>query len=107
LVGVNISIKGTTKGAVTNDKGQFNINVPNGSSILVFSYIGYKKQEIQVGKSTELNIKLVAEQQSLDEVVVVGYGTQKKINLTGSVSSISAKEIADRPITQSSQAAVS
>jgi TonB-linked SusC/RagA family outer membrane protein len=104
LVGVNISIKGTTKGAVTNDKGQFNINVPNGSSILVFSYIGYKKQEIQVGKSTELNIKLVAEQQSLDEVVVVGYGTQKKINLTGSVSSISAKEIADRPITQSSQA---
>lgn len=104
LVGVSIAIKGTTKGSVTNEKGQFTINLPDSYNVLVFSYIGYKKQEIQVGKVSELNIKLVAEQQSLDEVVVVGYGTQKKINLTGSVSTISSKEIADRPITQSSQA---
>ncbi|MEA5257642.1 TonB-dependent receptor [Arcicella aquatica] len=104
LVGVSITIKGTTRGGVTDEKGKFNISVPDNNSILVFSFIGYKKREVLVGKTSDMKVQLVIDQLNLDEVVVVGYGTQKKVNLTGSVSTVSAKEIADRPITQSSQA---
>lgn len=104
IPGVSVLIKGTKTGTLTDANGRFIIKVPNDEAILTFSYTGFRSIERKVGSNSVFNIVLEAEDTDLDEVVVVGYGTQKKVNLTGSVSSISAKEIANRPITQASQA---
>ncbi|WP_373512639.1 SusC/RagA family TonB-linked outer membrane protein [Persicitalea sp.] len=104
LPGVSVVVKGTTTGTTTNGGGAFELNTPDAASILVFSFVGYQSQEVTVGTRTNLDISMVPEDKSLDEVVVVGYGTQKKVNLTGSVATMDAKFIADRPITNSTQA---
>lgn len=88
LPGVNITIKGTTKGTNSDASGHFKIEVPNENTTLVFSYVGYVKQEVVVGNRTVFNISLALELQSLDEVVVVGYGTQSKRAVSGAVSSV-------------------
>ncbi|ARK10054.2 TonB-dependent receptor [Fibrella sp. ES10-3-2-2] len=98
LVGVSIQIRGTARGTTTDARGAYRIDVPTGNSILVFSFIGYKKQEVTVGTQATINISLVADAGSLDEVVVVGYGTQKRSSLTGAVSTVTPKEITALPV---------
>ncbi len=104
LPGVNILVKGTTNGTTTDAQGSFNINVENESAVLVFSFIGFEMQEAIVGTRTEINISLTPDIKSLEEVVVVGYGTQKKSDLTGSVGTVKADEIQERQSPSVSQA---
>lgn len=96
IIGVNITVKGTIRGMITDVNGEFTLDVASGDKLLV-TYIGYTSQEITVGDKRSLTITLKEDSQAMDEVVVVGYGTQKKINLTGSVGSVSAKDLAERP----------
>ncbi|MDB5015076.1 MAG: TonB-dependent receptor plug [Daejeonella sp.] len=93
LPGVTIKLKGTSLGAVTNSDGSYSIKLPNGSGILVFNFIGFVSQEIAVNESTQVNVVLREQLSNLEEVVVVGYGTQKKVTLTGSVSTLKTSEI--------------
>jgi len=98
VIGANVVEKGTTNGTITNYDGLFNLNVSENAT-LVISYIGYVEQTIAVGNQSTFTIKLQEDTQALSEVVVVGYGIQKKINLTGSVASVSSEELTQRPIT--------
>ena len=104
LLGVNITIKGSAQGAITDVTGAYKLNVPDENAVLVFSYLGYLTREIAVGKQTTVNVQLKEDTKTIDEVVVIGYGTVKKSNLTGSISKISDEAIAERPITQLSDA---
>ena len=104
IIGANVMVKGTTNGTITDFEGKFTLsNVPEGA-ILQISYIGYQSMEIKVGNQTSFTIKLKEDSQALDEVVVVGYGSQKKVNLTGSVGTVDAKVLQSRPITSSTSA---
>ncbi|MDF9800881.1 TonB-linked SusC/RagA family outer membrane protein [Catalinimonas alkaloidigena] len=93
LPGVNVLVKGTTIGTVTDINGNYSISVPGDESVLVFSSIGYTTEEVNVSGRTTINVTLVPDIQSLSEVVVVGYGTQKRADVTGAVSSIKAEDI--------------
>lgn len=104
LPGVSIAIKGTTTGAITDAEGRYRITVPNAESILVFSFVGFLTEEITTGNRTTIDVRLAGDLKSLSEVVVVGYGTQKKSDLTGSVSSITAKDIRQVPVASLDQA---
>jgi TonB-linked SusC/RagA family outer membrane protein len=95
IIGVNILEKGIANGTVTDLDGKFSLEVSLGAT-LVISYIGYNKQEVAVGNQTDLRITLMEDTQALEEVVVVGYGSQKKINLTGAVDVIDNKLIMER-----------
>ncbi len=101
LPGVNISIKGTTKGYITNVDGEYSIEIERDSAILVFSYVGFIDEEKTVNSSTILNISLFQDIESLEEIVVVGYGIQKKVNVTGAVSFIKSEELTNRPVSNS------
>jgi TonB-dependent SusC/RagA subfamily outer membrane receptor len=96
--GVNVIEKGTTNGTTTDANGGFSIVVKDESSILVFSFIGYQMQETRVGAQTTISITLQADVTALDEVVVVGYGTQQQVNLTGAVGTASGEVLENRPI---------
>ena len=96
LPGVSIKLKGTTIGVTTDLDGRYTIDVPDNSSILVFTYIGYVTQEIAVNNRTSVNVKLEAANTALDEIVVVGYGTQRKENLTGAIATISADKLKNK-----------
>jgi len=98
LPGVNIAIKGTNRGVNSTANGSFKISVPNTDAVLIFSFVGYISQEIEVGSKNTINVSLKTDDRALDEVVVVGYGTQKKANLTGAVSTIDSKLIENRPV---------
>jgi iron complex outermembrane receptor protein len=91
LVGGNVLIKGTTKGATADANGQYSINVSDDKAVLVFRFLGYDSQEVAVGSRTTIDISLQANASSLEQVVVVGYGTQKKTDVTGSVKSVSSE----------------
>ena len=93
LPGVSIVIKGTSQGTTTDFDGNYSIEVADNAAVLVFSYLGYKSQEVPVGSNTELNVTLTEDTSELDEVVVLGYTTRKKGELTGSVSTVSSEEI--------------
>ena len=97
LPGVSIVEKGTTNGTVTNNDGQFKLSVSEGAT-LVFSYVGFKPQEIAITSASTYNVSLESSFTELNEVVAVGYGTQKKINLTGAVASVDMKVLDSRPI---------
>lgn len=91
LIGVNVTVKGNSSvGTITDMDGKYTLPVPSGKITLVFSYIGYMAQEIVVGSQSTIDVVLLDDAQALEEVVVVGYGTMKKSDLTGSVSSISS-----------------
>ncbi|MES2276125.1 MAG: TonB-dependent receptor [Bacteroidota bacterium] len=96
LIGVIVKIEGTATVVTTDNNGNYSINAPD-NAILVFTYVGYVTQQIAVNKQSLINIRLVPESKSLNEVVVVGYGVQKKSDITGSISSISAKDLQDVP----------
>ncbi|QGY44073.1 SusC/RagA family TonB-linked outer membrane protein [Maribellus comscasis] len=93
IPGVNVSLKGTTVGTVTDFEGNYAISAPSDETVLVFSFIGYKTQEVTVDSQSEINVQLEIETQGLDEVVVVGYGTMKKSDVTGSVVSVSEDKL--------------
>ncbi|WP_018473380.1 SusC/RagA family TonB-linked outer membrane protein [Echinicola pacifica] len=100
---VNILVKGTSVGTVTDFDGKFNISVPDPNGTLVFSYIGFSTQEIPLNGKNSLSVKLKADDTSLEEVVVVGYGTQIKREVTGSVQTVEASDLADLPVSQVTQ----
>ena len=104
LPGVSIMIKGSQQGTATDTDGAFSLQVPNENTILVFSYIGFTTQEIIVGNRRTISVVLIDDTRQLEEVVVVGYGTQKKVNLTGSVSQIKGDVLENRPVQRLSQA---
>ncbi|MBC3786998.1 SusC/RagA family TonB-linked outer membrane protein [Spirosoma utsteinense] len=103
LPGVSVVVKGTTQGATTDGEGSFRISVPSANSVLVFSFVGYLRQEVTVGSQTALNVTLAPDDQTLNEVVVVGYGSQLKKEITGAVQTVSAQEIKDLPVSQIGQ----
>lgn len=104
LPGVSVTVKSSTNGAVTNGDGAYSVNVPSDKNTLVFSYIGYVSQEVTIGSKTQINVSLVEDATALSEVVVVGYGTQKKSQMTGAISQVSAKQITEMPLTNLGQA---
>ena len=91
LPGVNVAVKGTTRGTTTDANGDYTIAVPNGQTVLVFSSVGSITQEITVGNKSTINVKVETDSRALNEVVVVGYGSQKKSQTTGAISSVSAE----------------
>ena len=103
LIGVNIQVKGTAKGTVTDFDGLYTIDDVDDQAILVFSYIGFEAQEIPVGGQTTIDVVLLPDAQMLDEVIVIGYGTVKKSDLTGSVASINVEKFQNQPVTQISE----
>ena len=105
LIGVNVAVKGTTIGIITDIDGNYTLEVPSKSTI-VFSYIGYQAQEVPVGNQSTINVTLKEDAQKLEEVVVVGYGTQKKVTVTGSVASVSGEELKASPTTNLSNGMV-
>ncbi|MDF9795430.1 TonB-linked SusC/RagA family outer membrane protein [Catalinimonas alkaloidigena] len=104
LPGVNILVKGTTQGTVTDVEGNYSITVPGSDAVLVFSSVGYETQEVNVGNHSTIDLELSPDLQSLQEVVVVGYGEQQRENLTGSVETLEGQEISRQPVMQTSQA---
>ena len=104
LPGVSVAVKGTTRGTTTDANGEYRISVPDGRTALVFSAVGFTTQEVTIGNQSTINLTLATDTRALNEVVVVGYGTQKKSQLTGAISSVSAKEISELPITNARQA---
>lgn len=103
LIGVSILVKGELKGVISDINGGYSIPA-DVSDVLQFSYVGYVTQEIKVGNDRIINVTLEEDTRQLEEVVVVGYGTQKKVNLTGAVSSVSADELANKPVMSTAQA---
>src|SRR5690606_30250161 len=97
IPGATVSVPNSGIGTATDIDGRYSLTVPEGST-LVFSFIGYASQSIPVDGKSIIDVTLAEDMSSLDEVVVIGYGTQKKVNLTGSVASISAEEISNRPL---------
>jgi hypothetical protein len=106
LPGVNIVVKGTTTGVMTDGSGKYTLDVPNASVSLQFSFIGYITQEVALGGQTTINVALASDVAQLSEVVVVGYGTQLKKDLTGSVTNVQAARLLDRPAFNVAQATV-
>ncbi len=101
---VSVKIAGAPGGTITNEKGEFKIAVGKGQTLLL-THLGYDEKRIVVGNQTAIAVSLTkSAQNSMDEVVVVGYGTEKKVDLTGAVSTVSAKQLEDRPVTNVSSA---
>lgn len=98
LPGVTIKVKGTNKGVLTGNNGSYRIEAVDEQAVLVFSFIGYVVQEVPVAGKTQVNVVLIEESSKLNEVVVVGYGTQKKANLTGAVATVGGDELNKRPV---------
>ncbi|MET7256069.1 SusC/RagA family TonB-linked outer membrane protein [Dyadobacter fermentans] len=104
LPGVNVLIKGTGIGTSTDASGNYEINVPNESSALVFSFVGFTSQEITVGNQSAIDVNLATDAKALTEVVVIGYGTVRKSDLTGAVATIKGEQLVDKPVPNVSQA---
>jgi TonB-linked SusC/RagA family outer membrane protein len=103
IPGASIAIKGTTRGTATDVDGNYKITV-SGSAVLTITSVGYLSQDVSVGTRAQIDVTLSADAKSLKEVVVVGYGTQKKSQMTGAISSVGAKQIQELPITNARQA---
>lgn len=97
MIGVTVQVVGTTTGAVTDADGRYTISAPRGTAVLSFSFIGYQTQEVEIGGRAVVDVQLALMVTGLDEVVVVGYGTQRRANVVGSVTSISGGSIASIP----------
>ena len=105
LPGVSVLIKGTTQGTITNIEGIYKISITNpDKDVLVFSYVGMISEEHPVAGQTVINVSMQPKTELLDEIVVVGYGTIKKRDLTGSVSSVGGDQLRDIPLTSTAQA---
>jgi len=103
LAGVNVLLEGTTKGSVTNAEGRFSLDVPGPNAVLIFSIVGYESQKVPVAGKTVFDVQMTPSAQGLGEVVVVGYGTQKKSDITGAISSVPQKALKEIPVTNAPQ----
>lgn len=103
IPGVTVKVKGTNVGVQTDLNGKYTINAPDGNGTLVFTFIGYTAKEVPIAGKTQLDVTLAEEPKALSEVVVIGYGTARKVDLTGSVGSVGAKELQERPQTNLEQ----
>jgi TonB-dependent SusC/RagA subfamily outer membrane receptor len=103
LIGVNIIIKGTFTGTTSNVDGSYSIDVPNSAGTLQFSYLGYQPREEAIGGRSVINVELNSDTKTLEEVVVVGYGIQKKESVVGSISSITSKTLVSIPVSNITQ----
>lgn len=104
LPGVTVRVKGTAIGTVTDQNGRYSLNVPGKDDVLLFSYIGYKPVEIALEGRTVINVVMIEDALNLDEIVVTGYGTQKKRDITGAVSTVSSSDIQKIPVAGIDQA---
>jgi TonB-linked SusC/RagA family outer membrane protein len=104
IPGVNIVLKGTSTGTTTDTEGSYSISVPDNNAVLVFSFTGYTSQEITVNGKSTIDVSLEPSSKLLSEVVVVGYGTRRKSDLTGSVSQVGTKDFKDQPVTRLEEA---
>lgn len=104
LSGVTVQLKNGKATAVTNTDGTFQLTVPSSNSILVFTSVGFAEKQVTVNNQRQLSVSMVAQTNALQDVVVVGYGTQKKSDITGAVTTVSAKTIEERPVTNALQA---
>jgi len=104
LPGVSVVIKGTSTGTVTDVNGNFSLNVPDNSAVLLFSFVGFQSKEVPVNGQTNFTVTLATDVQSLSEVVVVGYGTQRRQELTTAVTSVNSKSIERQPVAGFDQA---
>ena len=103
LTGVTVVVKGTTTGAITGVNGEYSISAPSGAEVLVFSFIGMQTVEEVIGGRTMINVEMIMDYEALDEVVVVGFGTQRRVNLSGAVDQVDARELQSRAISSVSQ----
>ncbi|MBP7373503.1 MAG: TonB-dependent receptor [Prevotella sp.] len=105
LIGVTVQVKGSKAGTVTDVDGNYSISVPNDKAILTYSYVGYSTVEQKIGTKSQLDIILQTSEEMIDQVVVIGYGTQKKVNLTGAVASVNVdQDLASRSVANISSA---
>lgn len=104
LPGVSVVVKNSTRGTNTDADGKFRLNVPDETTTLVFSFVGYLNQEVAIGNRATVDVQLAPDNKSLDEVVVVGYGTVKKKDLTGSVAAVGVEQIREQPVSRVDQA---
>ncbi|MHA6247169.1 SusC/RagA family TonB-linked outer membrane protein [Pontibacter sp. CAU 1760] len=104
LPGVTVLLKGTNVAAPTGSNGNYTINLPSGNGTLIFSYIGFMTQEVPVNNRTNIDVRLGTDAKALEEVVVVGYGTQKRSDITGSVASVPKERLSNLPVTDLTQA---
>jgi TonB-dependent starch-binding outer membrane protein SusC len=98
LEGVSVTVKGSNRGTITDKDGNFRLEVESGKAVLVFSLIGYQTKEEAIGGRTTIDVALISQSQSLNDVVVVGYGTQKKSVVTGAISSVKSSDLDDQPV---------
>ncbi|MFC5411101.1 SusC/RagA family TonB-linked outer membrane protein [Larkinella bovis] len=103
LPGVSVVLKGTTRGTTSGSDGSYRLDVPNANAVLIFSFVGYQSQEITVGNRTRVDVQLATGDRSLDEVVVVGYGSQRRQDITSAVSTINMKDIGEQPANSTNQ----
>ncbi|GAB3951245.1 TonB-dependent receptor [Spirosoma harenae] len=103
LPGVNVLVKGTQQGTTTNADGQYTLSVPSGTATLTFSYIGFVSQEVAVNNRSTVDITLQSDDRSLNEVVVVGYGSQRKVETTGAIASVKSAELVQTPVANVAQ----
>ena len=100
LIGASVVVQGSSRGTLTDDEGKYSLSVPDNATTLVISYFGYEQQEVEIGGRSVIDITMVASTSSLDEVVVVGFGSQKKAHLTGAAASVEMGDVlANRPVT--------
>ncbi len=104
IAGANIAVKGTTVGTITGADGRYKLTVPEGANTLVVSFIGYLTQEVIIGNQSVINVVLESDIQALSEIVVVGYGQQRKSDITGAISSVKGKELVQLPMQRVDQA---
>ena len=104
IPGVTVSVKGTTTGSITDLDGNYFIQVPNTNAVVVFSFIGFKPEHRTVGEQTVINVTMAEELKQLEEVVVVGYGNQKKSDVTGALVNVTSKELTSRPVNNAFEA---
>ncbi|MDH5399200.1 MAG: TonB-dependent receptor [Cyclobacteriaceae bacterium] len=99
LPGVSVYLKGTTTGSVSDVNGDYNVEVPDNTDVLVFSYIGYKTREVSIGQQTQIDLAMEPDLKTLSEVIVVGYGSMKKSDITGAVASVTGESLSETPAT--------
>jgi TonB-linked SusC/RagA family outer membrane protein len=104
IPGVNVIVKGTSTGTATDANGAYRLGIPDHNAIILFTFIGYQTQEATVGDRTQLDVTLLPDIRTLSEVVVVGYGTQRKTDLTGSITSIKGESLREMPVVSVEQA---
>ncbi|WP_224996267.1 TonB-dependent receptor [Cesiribacter sp. SM1] len=104
LPGVSIVVKGTTIGTITDVDGKYALEVPSPEGVLIFSFVGFQTREIPINNQTIINVELAEDDKMLDEVVVVGYGTQMRSNVTGAVDQVTAEDLEGRPVVNLTEA---